>query len=364
MKILLTSGIYPPDIGGPASYVPKLSKAFKSKGHETTLVSLKPSTTGVVNRDGQVILVNRGFLPLRFIKTVSQLLFCAINVDRIFSNGLYLESAIAARITGTPSVAKIVGDPLWERKRNNGKTGESIVDFQNSHLTLLDRLFRYIHRLAFNSFSIITTPSEELAGIIRRWSVKPEVIVIPNGVEIPDLKPVKKKYDLVYVGRLVKWKNVDIVIELTSKLGLRTAIIGNGPESNSLKNLANRLNANCEFLGERENSEINQILSSSKLFILLSQYEGLSFALLESMAAGITPIVSDAKGNLDVVTDGFNAVVAHLDNLRELPDQLQNLLDDEEKIRTLGNNALETVKQKYLSSSRISEMIELVLSAE
>lgn len=364
MKILLTSGIYPPDIGGPASYIPKLSKAFRSKGHQTTLVSLKPFKTGVVSRDGQVILVNRGFLPIRFIKTVSQLLFCAITADRIFSNGLYLESAIAARITGTPSVAKIVGDPLWERKRNSGKTAESIVDFQRSHLKLLDRLFRYIYRMAFNSFSVITTPSEELAGIIRRWSVKPEVIVIPNGVEIPDIKPAKKKYDLVYVGRLVKWKNVNIVIELTSKLGLRTAIVGNGPELKSLKNLANSLHANCEFLGEQENYEINQILSSSKLFILLSQYEGLSFALLESMATGIPPIVSDAKGNLDVVTDGFNAVVAHLDNLGALPDQLQKLLEDEGKIRTLGTNALETVKQKYLASSRISDMVELVLSAE
>lgn len=363
MKILLTSGIYPPDIGGPASYVPKLSRAFRSEGHQTTVVSLKPRTPGEVNRDSNTFLVNRGFLPVRLLRTISQIVFRAISADRIFSNGLYLESAIAARITGTPSVAKIVGDPLWERKRNNGKTAQSIVDFQTSRLTFLDRSFRYIYRLAFDSFSVITTPSEELARVVQGWGVKVQVIVIPNGVEIPDHIPTEKKFDLVYVGRLVKWKNVDIIVELTSQLGLHTAIIGSGPELISLKDIAARLNANCDFLGNQEKDVINQTLMASRLFVLLSQYEGLSFALLESMAAGITPIVSDVKGNIDVVADGFNSLVVHLDNLQDLPNQLRELLSDETRMRTLGENARQTVRQKYLASSRFSDMIELTLSA-
>lgn len=363
MKILLTSGIYPPDIGGPASYVPKLSRAFRSEGHQAIVVSLKPRTSGVIEQESETFLVNRGFLPMRILRTLSQIVFRAFSVDRIFSNGLYIESAIAARITGKPSVAKIVGDPLWERKRNNGKTVQSIVEFQTSPLTLFDKCFRYIYRLAFNSFRVITTPSEELASVIQRWGVKPQVIVIPNGVEIPDRRPTEKKYDLVYFGRLVKWKNVDIVIELTSRLGLRTAIIGNGPELINLKEMALRLSANCDFLGEQEKNVIDQTLRASKLFVLLSQYEGLSFALLEAMAAGITPVVSDAKGNLEVVTDGFNSLVVHLDNLQELPSRLCELLDDEMRMQILGDNARQTVKQKYLASSRISDMIELTLNA-
>lgn len=362
MKILLTSGIYPPDIGGPASYVPKLSGAFKSKGHKTKVVSLKPRSTGEVICEGETFLVNRGFLPIRILKTVSTILFHAISADRIFSNGLYIESAIAARITGTPSVAKIVGDPLWERKRNSGKASQSIVEFQTSRLTLFDRSFRYIYRLALDSFSAITTPSDELATIIKGWGVKPEISVIPNGVEIPVRRPTKKKYDLVYVGRLVKWKNVDIVIRLTAQLGLRTAIIGSGPELSMLKNLAERLNANCDFLGDQEKDVINETLMASRLFVLFSQYEGLSFSLLEAMALGITPVVSNARGNLDVVTDGFNSLVISLDNLQALPNQLQELLNNELKMKSLGDSALQTVKQRYLASSRISDMIELTLS--
>jgi len=360
----LTSGIYPPDIGGPASYVPKLARAFREKGYQTTIVSLRPLVRGEVHQEGNTILVKRGFLPMRVIKTAIQIIFQAVTADRIFSNGLFLETAIAARITRTSSVAKIVGDPLWERKRNNGKTSHSIIDFQNSHLTLWDRCTRLISLWSFNSFNVLTCPSEELATIIRGWGVKPKVVVIPNGVEIPAEISTEKRFDLVYVGRLVKWKNVDLVIKLSSELGLSVAIIGSGPELSILENLANSLNANCVFLGDQQKESIDQILKESKIFILLSQYEGLSFALLEAMAAGIVPIVSDAKGNLDVVTDEYNAVVAPLSDLQALPNRLKALLNDKSKMKNLGENALQTVRKKYFAPDRISDMMEFTLRAQ
>jgi glycosyltransferase involved in cell wall biosynthesis len=364
MKILLTSGIYPPDIGGPASYVPKLARAFREKGYQTTILSLRPLVRGEVQQEGNTILVKRGFLPMRVIKTAIQMIFQAFTADRIFSNGLYLETAIAARITRTSSVAKIVGDPIWERKRNNGKTSHSITDFQTSHLTLLDRFNRLIYLWSFNSFKVLTCPSEELAAIIRGWGVKPKVVVVPNGVEIPALIPTEKRFDLVYVGRLVKWKNVDLVIKLSSELGLSTAIVGSGPELPNLENLAISLNANCTFLGDQQKESIDRILKESNIFILLSQYEGLSFALLEAMAAGIVPIVSDAKGNLDVVTNEYNAVVAPLGDLQTLPNRVRALLNDKSKMKNLGNNALTTVKNKYFAPDRISDMMELILRAQ
>jgi glycosyltransferase involved in cell wall biosynthesis len=344
--------------------VPKLARAFREKGYQTAIVSLRPLVRGDVYQEGKTILVKRGLLPLRVISTAIQMTFQALTANRIFSNGLYLETAIAARITRTSSVAKIVGDPLWERKRNNGKTSLSIIDFQASRLTLLDRCNRFFHLWSFNSFNVLTCPSEELATIIRGWGVKPKVVVIPNGVEIPALIPTDKKFDLVYVGRLVKWKNVDLVIKLGSELGLSVAIIGSGPELPILENLAILLNANCVFLGDQQKESIDQILRESKIFILLSQYEGLSFALLEAMAAGIVPIVSDAKGNLDVVTDEFNSLVAPLSEFQALPKRVRALLNNQTKMRKLGINALETVRNKYFAPDRISDMIELTLTAQ
>jgi glycosyltransferase involved in cell wall biosynthesis len=166
------------------------------------------------------------------------------------------------------------------------------------------------------------------------------------------------------VGRLVKWKNVDLVIKLSSELGLSAAIIGSGPELFILEKLAISLNANCVFLGDQQKESIDQILMESKLFILLSQYEGLSFALLEAMAAGIVPIVSDAKGNLDVVTEEYNAVVAPLSNLQALPNQVKTLLNDKSKMKNLGENARETVRNKYFATDRISDMMEFTLRAQ
>jgi glycosyltransferase involved in cell wall biosynthesis len=124
------------------------------------------------------------------------------------------------------------------------------------------------------------------------------------------------------------------------------------------------LNANCIFLGSQQKEVIDRTLKASRFFILLSQYEGLSFALLEAMAAGIVPIVSDVKGNLDVVTDGFNSLVAPLCSLQELPNRVKDLLDDQPRMEKLGDNALATVRKKYQSTDRISDMIELILTAQ
>jgi glycosyltransferase involved in cell wall biosynthesis len=82
------------------------------------------------------------------------------------------------------------------------------------------------------------------------------------------------------------------------------------------------------------------------------------------MAAGIVPIVSDATGNLDVVTNEYNAVVAPLSDLQTLPNRVKALLNDKSKMQNLGNNALTTVRNRYFAPDRISDMMELTLGAQ
>jgi glycosyltransferase involved in cell wall biosynthesis len=82
------------------------------------------------------------------------------------------------------------------------------------------------------------------------------------------------------------------------------------------------------------------------------------------MAVGIVPIVSDAKGNLDVVTNEYNAVVAPLSDLQTLPNRARALLNDNSKMKNLGDNALTTVRNKYFAPDRISDMMELTLRAQ
>jgi len=362
MKILLTSGIYPPDIGGPATFVPKLATFLGKSGVDCELFSLKPRDFYPQETNYKLTLVNRFQLPIRIIICTVMIFVKTMKSDTVFSNGLYLESALALRIFRKKSLAKIVGDPIWERERNRKVTDLSLMEFQFSKLTLGDRVIRWAYKFALNSYSVIVCPSEELVNVVIGWGVNCPVICIPNGVEIHEPTSQEKHFDLIFVGRLVKWKNVESVIRISASMKLKTAIIGSGPLEAELKALSLSLNAQCLFLGELTTEKVSEYLNKSKLFILLSQYEGLSFALLEAMSRGLPAIVSNAKGNTDVVTDSLDGLIVDLAKPDDKILELCQLLKDEPRYSRMSFRARETIAGKYESRKVLTEYMNLMVN--
>ena len=95
MKILITVGIFPPDIGGPASFVPKIAELYSNSGHDVTVVCLTDrKQTDNLNFKVVRILRNQNLL-IRWIKTVSQIIRQGYNADLLFVNGLPMESYLS-----------------------------------------------------------------------------------------------------------------------------------------------------------------------------------------------------------------------------------------------------------------------------
>ena len=116
MRILLSSGIFPPQIGGPATYVPQLSKDLESQGHEVTIITLGDKDDVCFIGKVKAIKISRNsFLIIRMIRTTFKLLKELLRSDAVFSNGLFLETACAISIAHKRkrSVVKVVGDPVW-----------------------------------------------------------------------------------------------------------------------------------------------------------------------------------------------------------------------------------------------------------
>ena len=125
MKILITVGIYPPDIGGPASFVPKIANLLSQNNYEVTVIclsdnSLQDNETYKVKR----VLRNQNLL-IRWLKTIILIVFNGRNAECIFVNGLPMESYIANIFLRKKIVRKIVGDWAWERGRNKGLIEDS-----------------------------------------------------------------------------------------------------------------------------------------------------------------------------------------------------------------------------------------------
>ena len=361
MKTLLTTGIYPPDIGGPATFIPELAKELELRGDLPTVLSLKPKNFGGAYPTFPLILVKRSKNRFfRFVKSLALINLKAASSDRIFANGLYIEVGLAAFIFRKRAIAKLVGEPIWEKCRNEGLTTQTMSEFQNSDLSLKNRILKKTYVWAFNQFQVVYCPSMELVEIFRLWGVRPPIKYIPNGVQINEIGQTQKIYDLVCVSRLVKWKNVDQCIRVASQLKLSLLVIGTGPEMQNLRNLSDEISAKSTFVGDCSSSEVMNYLKASRIYLLISQYEGMSFSLLEAMSAELAVVVSNTPGNLAVVENGVNGQVVEPDNLWQITETVSNLINDPNLCRRQGLAARGTVLRYHNSRTRISEVIELI----
>jgi glycosyltransferase involved in cell wall biosynthesis len=361
MNVLLISGIYPPDIGGPATNIPIFAEYLISKNHSVTVITLKKSDAEPQIGKWPIFYVNRdSLLILRFLKTLISILRESLSSDAIFANGLIQETGIVLALRPKKSVAKVVSDPVWERATNRKETKLGVEDFNNSELRLKHKLQRQLLTWSLNKFDAIICPSLQIKLIIQSWGVKKKVILIPNGVSENVIENKTATYDLVTVSRLINLKNIDKMIIASKETSTSLVIVGSGPDEIYLKQLAKSINANVTFLGEISHNEIPKILASSKIYLNLSTHEGLSYALLEAMACGLPSIVSNIPGNTQIISHKENGIIVSLDKADELNKAIKKLSSSNELCLAYGKSAQLIIRSQYVQSVQLDKIIELL----
>jgi len=360
VKILLISGIYPPDDGGPAKFVPQFANYLISQGHKVKVITLTDSKRSKNEFPYPVRFINRSLTrPLRMILTTKYIFLSSIRSDLIFANGLYEETGVAVRFSRTPTLGKIVGDPVWERARNSGSTKLTIESFNTeAPVGIQRRLLKF----ALNGFKEIITPSQQLADFVKKWGISNPVSMIPNGVQILGMSNQPKEFDLVTVSRLVPWKNVDLLIRIAAKKNLKLCVIGGGPENLKLRTLATELKAEITFTGALAQNKLGLQVAKAKYFALLSTYEGMSFALLEALGAGIPAIVSNAAGNVAVIKNGVNGYVVDISNEISCGNSIAEILSSASNYQKVSEGALQSVIENYSIESTLKRTENKLLS--
>lgn len=364
MKILITSGIFPPDIGGPSTYIPQLSSDLVSRGHDVVVVTLGEIDSRESINSYSVIKVGRNRnLVSRMLKTLLITYSELRKSDAVFSNGLFIETGIALTFSfkNRVSVAKIVGDPVWERARNRGKSALTFNEFLQMKNSMSYSLLRFAFNKSWSKFTYRIAPSIELCEFIQDQLPSKSVKYIPNGIDIPQVPTNHRDNDLICVSRLVSWKNIDLAIRAASRLGVSLVVIGDGPERNYLEELAKSLNADAVFLGQLSSDDVATWLNRSKYFLLLSDYEGLSFALLEAMSRGLVPIVSKNQGNISVVQPEVNGIIVDID-LAAVVNAISTLKGDDRFSQNLSISAEKHVKNNFDGRIQRDKAIQLLVS--
>ena len=361
MKILITVGIYPPDIGGPASFVPKIAKLLMENNIDVTIICLTDKK--IVDKEKFVVkrIIRRQNLLFRWVKTIFSIIRHGYNAEVIFVNGLPMESYIANIFLRKNLIRKVVGDWAWERGRNKGLIDESFDEFQSNSHNLHLEIAKFSRGWTATKADLIITPSNHLKNVVKSWGVKENSIkVIYNGTKLknkpnPIVDQPNDYLKLITVGRLAPWKNIDIIIEALSDYKKANQnfifyIVGSGPEEIKLKKLVNNLDLEnfVTFTGQLQKDDLNCYLQKSNIYIQASSYEGLPHVILEAMSHNLSIISTPIGGTNEVIQDGKNGWVWELENnfkpnknnLIEILNNLKLNSSDDINKRTNAQNLL------------------------
>lgn len=351
-RILITTGIFPPDIGGPASYSKTLAERM-SKNFKVAIVTYSSVKSYKEDKDLPYPVIRiwkkipKGLRHFIFFQKV---ISNAKKSDVIFSLNLVsagVPSLIAAKMLKKKIYVKVVGDYAWEIAVNKGKTSFLINDFQDSVKVGWIKTLHKLQVWVCKNSSGIIVPSEYLKKIVSGWGISPDKIkVIYNEVDFKSLdlsrEEARKKLGIpgniiVSIGRLVPWKGFRLLIKIMPDLlkinqFFRLIIIGDGPEKKNLEAMVKNMNLDKKvyIVGRKSQEEMALYLAASDMFVLNTGYEGFSHQLLEVMSAGVPVITTSVGGNKEIMQQGENGFMVRYNDQFNLIEAIRGLWADQE----------------------------------
>src|ERR687898_429844 len=179
MRIAVLPGIWPPDVGGPATHGPELARFLVERGHSVQVVTM--ASAPPTELPCPVTTVDRGRpFPLRYGELTARETGAARHADVVYASSTYAAAAGASMAARRPLVVKLVSDPAYERARRWGLFGGTLEEFQHAGGGRLTALKRG-RTLALRRARTLIVPSRYLAEIARGWGLDDKRLhVVPN----------------------------------------------------------------------------------------------------------------------------------------------------------------------------------------
>jgi glycosyltransferase involved in cell wall biosynthesis len=345
VRILITTPVFPPDLGGPAVYVPSIARWLVSRGHTVKVVAFceDPNPQGY---SYPVVSIPRRALPLRYLSSFRAILREAKDFDLVYvQEHLALLPVLAARLRGKPAVVRVMVDGTWEIAHRFGWTKDNIVDYQRTGSGWKVGLARALQRRWWKWASRIIPVSDFLKGIVLGYGTDPKKVVrIYNAYNGPKEISVSKAAAreslglprdakiLLTICRLMIWKGVDGILRALASLpkDCRFVVCGDGEELERWQALARELGVSdrVHWEGNVPHEKIASYIAASDVFVLNSNYEGLSHTLLEVMYVGAPIVASNVCGNPELVADGDNGLTVPFNDVPALTAAIRKILED------------------------------------
>ena len=363
MKVLVVSGIWPPDVGGPASHAPEVAGYLLEHGHEPRVLITADAPPAAAPYP--VSWVDRGS-PVRHLRAAARVAQLARDVDVVYTTGMFGRSGVGSLVARTPYVVKLTADPAFERARRRGLTDATPADFQGERSVATWPLRAARDAIAKRAAHVIT-PSSYLRELAIGWGVAEDrVTVLPNPA--PFVRDgaardvLRERFGmsgptLVFAGRLALPKSLEVGIAAAQAAGVDLLVAGDGPERERLEALGH-----ARFLGPLPREDVLALFRAGDASLLSSTWENFPHGVVESLAAG-TPVVATRVGGVaEVVLDGQNGLLVPPGDVDALAAAIRRLFGEQGLLERLRAAAAQSVSD-YAPDRVYGALVDVLASA-
>ncbi len=360
-RLLIATGIYPPDIGGPATYTVLMERELPKRGFAVGVLPFTKFRTKP-----------KIFRHLLYLWNCWKM---SGNFDFVYAQdpvSVGLPALIAARMRGKKFFIRVAGDYAWEQSVQRFGVKDTIDNFQKRKYGWRVELLRKIQRLVVGKADLVITPSKYFQKLVGGWVKNPEKVhVIYNGVELGNWKLARQLADgnwkflpktILSAGRLVPWKGFDVLIEIMKDLpDWKLVIVGDGPEYRNLKfKIENLKLTDCvNLVGSVPREKLQEYLQTSAVFVLNTSFESFSFQVVEAMAAGV-PVIATNIGNLaEIVENGKEGILIEPNNKEQILTAVKKISDNDEFREMIVKNAKEK-SQRFSIDRTVDSLVSLI----
>ncbi len=351
-NILMLNYEFPPVGGGasPVSY--EIAKGYVDRGHAVTVVTMH--YRGLKKHefsDGIEIYRVASFRHKKEICQPHEMLSYLISAKFFLKKHLKNNSY---DINHTHFIIPTGIVSLWAKKKFGipyiiTSHGSDVPGYNTDRFKFLHVFTKLFLKRICKHAKVVVSPSEYLKKLIEENISVDNTTMIPNGIYIDKFIPKKKKKMIISTGRLLERKGFQYLIEavLDKNYGYEVHIAGDGPMMGKLKGLAKNSKTKIVFLGWVDNNsqEYKNLLEGASIYILVSEKENASIALLEAMSAGCAIITSNVSGCPETIGDSGIAIEPK--NKEKLKNSIEELIENKSEIKKKGDIARKRVESIF-----------------
>ena len=191
--------------------------------------------------------------------------------------------------------------------------------------------------------------------------------IIPNPVEVEN-RWIGNSHRIITIGRLNKQKNQAMLIRAFAAFHEKhpeysLSLYGDGELLEELQQLAQSLEIDRAVCFHGNVQGVHTEIEDAEMFVLSSDYEGMSNALMECMSMGMPCISTACEGSKDLIESRLNGILTEIGNQTELEKAMELLAEDKELREKLGKAAAETAEQ-FKPERVISKWQQLIESIQ